>query len=104
MAGYVNAGITTVGGWIPIRCLKYNAIISNASKKLTALQNNIVNLYYGIDIEKPISINKICKKLGIKLIEVPYTVKLNDIENYLDRGYTKFKMLRVKQTPIPTGY
>ena len=33
-----------------------------------------------------------CKKLGIKLIEVPYTVKHEDIPNFLNNELKKFNL------------
>lgn len=44
-----------------------------------------------------------CSQLNKKQY-IPSGMTDFDIEDYLERGYTKFKMLRVKQTPIPTGY
>lgn len=42
-----------------------NFSVNEAMKALTEEQKNIINLAYGFDGEKPLSINKICKKLGI---------------------------------------
>lgn len=39
--------------------------IESAMEKLTEDQKNIITLAYGIDGDKPMSINKLCKKLGI---------------------------------------
>lgn len=36
-----------------------------AMKSLTDVQKNIITLAYGFDGDKPLSINKICKKLGV---------------------------------------
>jgi len=44
-----------------------------------------------------------CSQLNKKQY-IPSGMTDFDIEDYLDRGYTKFKVLRVKQTPIPTGF
>jgi len=41
------------------------ALIQNSMGKLTDEQKSIINLAYGIDGEKPLSVNKICKRLGI---------------------------------------
>ncbi len=45
--------------------LQTNQIIQSAFEYLTDQQKQIINLAYGLDGEKPFSINKICKKLGI---------------------------------------
>ena len=39
--------------------------IQNAFGSLTSQQQEVINLAYGFDGDKPMSINKICKKLGI---------------------------------------
>lgn len=39
--------------------------VHTAFKNLSPLQKEVVNLAYGFDGEKPISINKICKKMNI---------------------------------------
>jgi len=39
--------------------------IDNAINKLTDIQQEIIKLAYGFDTDKPVSINKICKKFGI---------------------------------------
>jgi len=45
--------------------LQTNQIIQSAFEYLTDQQKQIISLAYGLDGEKPVSINKICKKLGI---------------------------------------
>lgn len=42
-----------------------NQIMQNAFSSLTKEQQQIINLAYGFDGDKPMSINKICKKLNI---------------------------------------
>lgn len=39
--------------------------MNRAIEKLTDQQKQVINLAYGFDDDKPMSINKICKKLGI---------------------------------------
>ena len=49
-----------------------NNIIQESIALLTEDQKEIINLAYGLDGDKPMSINKICKKLNISR---PYCVK-----------------------------
>ena len=49
--------------------------LNHAIEKLTEQQKNVINLAYGFDSDKPMSINKICKKLGISRLNC---VKLID--------------------------
>lgn len=50
-----------------------NNIIQESIALLTEDQKEIINLAYGLDGDKPMSINKICKKLNISR---PYCVKV----------------------------
>jgi len=42
-----------------------NFIIESAMIKLTDEQKNIITLAYGLDGDKPLSVNKLCKRLGM---------------------------------------
>lgn len=51
----------------------YNATHS-ALEKLTPEQREIINLAYGFEGDKPMSINKICKKLSISRLSCIKTI------------------------------
>jgi len=51
-----------------------NNAIQNAFSVLTGEQKEIINLAYGFDGDKPISINKICKKLSISRLSCIKTI------------------------------
>lgn len=48
--------------------------LKNAMSNLNDLQKEIVGLAYGLDIDKPMSINKICKKLNISRLQCIKTI------------------------------
>ena len=52
-------------------------------------RNNIQNFYK--QQQRDNMKRNICNKLGIRLIEVPYTVKIEDIENYIKMELKKFQ-------------
>lgn len=51
-----------------------NFAIQNVMQKLTDEQRQIINLAYGFDGDKPMSINKICKKLNISRLSCIKTI------------------------------
>lgn len=51
-----------------------NQAISNALASLTKEQQEVINLAYGFDGDKPMSINKICKKLSISRLSCIKTI------------------------------
>jgi len=48
--------------------------IQGAVSKLSAEQREIINLAFGFDSDKPMSINKICKKLSISRLSCIKTI------------------------------
>lgn len=51
-----------------------NHAISKASNFLSEQEKEILNLVYGLDGDKPISINKVCKKLGVSRLHCIKTI------------------------------
>jgi len=52
-----------------LEVLQTNFAIKNALDVLTSEQKNVISLAYGFDGDKPLSVNKICKKLKISRLK-----------------------------------